>query len=145
MSVNSPLINGKRHSWSSIRLNVLGITIIGVTEINYGQEELKENHYGAGRFVVDRGDGNVVPTCNFIFRAYEFQRIMNALPPGSTPGDIPAFDIPVIYIPAGSDQQVKHVIRNFQITNTSHNNAQGATKVDVAITGICSNIDYNPL
>lgn len=146
MAVNVPLINGKRHSWASIRLNILGITIIGVSEINYGQEDMKENHFGAGRYVVDRGDGNVTPDpVNFILRGYEYDRIMAALPPGSSIGDIPAFDIPVIYIPTGSDQQVKHVIRGFQFMRTAHNNTQGNTKVDVNITGICALIDYNPI
>ena len=58
MAEITPFINGIQHSFSSIRCNILGRTVIGFTKIDYDDKVNLENFYGAGNQVVGRGVGN---------------------------------------------------------------------------------------
>ena len=55
----APLINGKSYEWADIVVNVLGVPIIGITNIEYEEKQGMENIYGAGRFPVSRGYGKI--------------------------------------------------------------------------------------
>jgi hypothetical protein len=138
----TPLINGVRHSWASIRLNILGLSIQGLVSINYGSQTMIENHYGAGQLPVDRGEGNYQASASLTLRKYEVERIYSALPPGSQLSDIPPFDIPVIFTQKGSDAQVKNILRNVQFTGDNRSFSQGQTALDVELPLVISHIDY---
>jgi hypothetical protein len=54
-----PLINGKAYEYADISCIVLGTPIIGVTAIEYGEEDSMENIYATGRYPVSRGFGQI--------------------------------------------------------------------------------------
>ena len=57
----SNLINGKSYEWADIVVNVLGVPIIGITNIEYEEKQGMENIYGA--------------VSNFMLIRYVFYRI----------------------------------------------------------------------
>lgn len=139
----TPLINGVRHSWASIKMNILGNQVLGVTAINYGSATDIQNGYGAGQMPVDRGEGNYSATASVTLKKYEVERITAALPPGGQLSDIPPFDIPIVFQPKGSDPLQKVILRNVQFISDDRSHSQGQTGLDVNLGLLPSHIDYN--
>lgn len=136
-----PLINGKRHSWSNIAVNILGRSVTGITGVKYEDTRKKENHYGAGSNPVHRGLGNKESKASITLTKYEVEALQKIAPKGDITM-IPAFDIPVIYLPDGSDTLVTDVIRNAEFTSNKRDIKQGDTKIEAEYELIISHIDW---
>lgn len=91
------LINGVSRSWSSITFIYLGIPIIGITNIEYGKKQEKEDLYGAGSEPTSRGYGNTIyePGKITLYRE-EWEKIIQAAP-FKDPTKIPASDAIVLF------------------------------------------------
>ena len=140
MNPEFPLINGINYSWSSIRMEILGSPITGVTAISYGEKDNKENNYGAGRYPVSRGYGNVEPTCSVSMYKDTIEALQKVAPNGRIQ-DIPPFDVTVAYVTRGG-KFMKEIIRNFEFSENQVQSNQGENKIMVTIEGICSHIDW---
>ena len=44
----TPLINGVNYSWSNVKVNIFGVPMVGITDIEYDITQKKENNYGSG-------------------------------------------------------------------------------------------------
>lgn len=140
MSNKTPLINGVRHSWSSIKINILGRTVTGVTAISYSDSEDKVDHHGAGKYAVHRGRGNYKAEAKITLFAYEVDAIARAA--GGRITDIDMFDITVVYLPEGQDGLITHVIRNVEFTGNKRDAKQGDSAIEVELDLITSHIDW---
>lgn len=140
--MSTPLINGIRHSWASIKINLLGRTVTGVTAINYEDKQEKVNHYGAGINPVHRGYGKYEATANITLYAYELDALQNALEPGKGIHQIAPFDIIVTYV-NDSDQLVTHVLRNAEFTNNKRDVKSGDTAIECDCELIISHIEWS--
>lgn len=140
MTPEFPLINGIAYSWASIRLEILGAPLVGVTSIAYGEKDSKENNYGIGRFVVSRGYGNVEPNASISLYKDSLEALQKIAPNGRIQ-DIPAFDVTVAYINRGG-KFMKEIIRNFEFTENQVSSSQGENKIVVSIECICSHINW---
>ena len=140
---NTPLINGIRHSWGSVKMNILGRTVTGVDAISYGEKQEKKNNYGAGNRVVSRGRGRIEPNAKFTLHAYEVDAIQKQLPKGKTLFDIEPFDIIISYMPEGSDGLITHVIRNAEFTSNQRDIKEGDTVIKTEFEPIVSHIEWN--
>ncbi|WP_028888817.1 hypothetical protein [Tenacibaculum ovolyticum] len=138
-----PLINGQRHSWSSIEINLLDRIVTGITAISYDDSEAKENHYGAGNMPVHRGRGRYEANASFTLYNYEVEAIQTSLPRGKRMQDVPPFDVKISFLEDGSDQIVTHVIRNCEFKSNNRNMSQGDTKIEVSLDLIVSHIEWN--
>ena len=137
----TPLINGTRHSWASIRCNILGRTVTGITAISYDDTQNKENRYGAGIYPDHRGLGNYEASCSFTLYAYETEAIQKSLPAGKRLQDIAPFDIVVSFVNE-SNETVTHTIRNAEFTNNKRDMSQGDTGIEVEHEMIVSHIEW---
>lgn len=137
-----PLINGQRHSWSSIEVNLLDRIVTGITSISYDDTEMKENHYGAGNMPVHRGRGKYEANASLTLYNYEVEAIQAALPRGKRLMDSPPFDIKVSFLDE-TDAIVTHVIRNCEFKSNNRNMSQGDTKIEVSLDLIVSHIEWN--
>lgn len=140
--MNTPLINGIRHSWASIKCNILARTVTGITALSYEDKQEKVNNYGAGIFPVSRGLGKYEATASVTLHAYETEAIQRSLGVGKRIQDIAPFDIVVSYI-NDSDQLVTHVLRNCEFTNNKREVKQGDTVIEVEHELIISHIEWN--
>lgn len=140
--MDTPLINGERHSWANIELNLLGRTVSGITAINYSDTENKENIYGKGKYPVARGKGNYEAEASLTLLSFEVDAIQRSVGSGKRLQDIAPFDIVVTYLPEGDSSLVTHVIRNCEFTNNQRNNSQGDTSIPVELTLIVSHIEW---
>ncbi len=137
-----PLINGQRHSWSSIEVNLLDRIVTGITAISYDDMEAKENHYGAGNMPIQRGRGKYEANASMTLYNYEVEAIQAALPRGSRMQDVPPFDIKVSFLD-DSNAVITHVIRNCEFKTNNRNMSQGDTKIDVSVDLVVSHIEWN--
>jgi len=135
-----PLINGKSYEWADIVVNVLGLPIIGITNIEYEEKQGMENIYGAGRFPVSRGYGKVEPTAKMTMLMEELENIQAVAPLGRIM-DIPEFDIIVMYLDAANVTR-KHVLKNVRFMNNKRAVSTGDTSIPVELELIVSHIQY---
>ena len=138
--MSTPLINGVRHSWASINITLFGRTITGITEIKYGNEQEKEDFYGAGNQPVHRGRGNKKVTASIKLHAYEINAIQTSLPAGSSLMDIAPFDISVVYMATGSDAVKEVIIHNCEFTKEEYSIKQNDKNIEVDMPLIASHI-----
>ena len=135
-----PLINGKSYEFADITCIVLGIPIVGITSIEYGEESETENIYATGRFPVSRGVGRVMPTAKITMLMEEVMNIVSASPTGRI-YDIPEFDIIVAYTDL-SLIPVVHKIRNVKFKNNKISSSTGDTSVPIEMDLIISHIEW---
>lgn len=137
----APLINGVRHSWADVRINLLGRVVTGVSSISYDDTQKKENLYGAGMFPSHRGNGIYEAKASIELFQFEVVAIQDAIAPGRLQA-IPPFDITVSYLPTGADKAVTDIIRDVQFVNNIRTVKQGDTMSKVALELIVSVINW---
>lgn len=135
----TPLINGVNYSWGNITLILFGIPVVGITEINYGEKQKKENNYGLGNRPVSRGYGNVEPEGSITLYTDEWKRII-AASPNRDPLQIAPFDIQVVFSGRGLATE-KDVLRSAEFLDNPFKAGQGDTKLMVTIPLIIAQID----
>jgi len=135
-----PLINGKSYEWADIVVNVLGLPIIGITNIEYEEKQAMENIYGAGRLPVSRGYGKIEPTAKMTLLMEELENIQSVAPLGRIQ-DIPEFDIIVMYLDSALVTR-KHVLKNVRFMNNKRSASNGDTSIPVELELIISHIQY---
>ena len=122
------LINGRSYGWSDIRINILGVRSIGITDINYSEKQDKKNHYGAGNEAISRGYGNKECSGDITLTMEEVESLKSAVASGNL-NDIPPFDIIVCYIPAGGKVVTEKLI-GCEFTEMNKAAKQGDTSLE---------------
>lgn len=135
-----PLINGKSYEWADIIVNVLGVPIIGITNIEYEEKQAMENVYGAGRLPVSRGYGKIEPTAKMTILMEELENIQTVAPLGRIQ-DIPEFDVVVAFVDSALITR-KHVLKNVRFMNNKRASSSGDTSIPVELELIISHIEF---
>jgi hypothetical protein len=93
----NPLINGVNYSWGDVSVMLFGSTpLVGITSIEYDEDQEMENNYGAGNFPVGQGYGQFKYTGSIELYKEEINNIIALAPMGKIQL-IPAFSIKVVY------------------------------------------------
>lgn len=129
------LINGRAYSWSNITLNIFGVKPIGISKINYKEEQEIEDIHGAGQRAVARGLGNITNDGSITFHMNELQALRDSRDDGKII-NIPEFDAVVAFLPPGG-KIVTHTLKNCRFKNdgvdVSQNDKNIETEVMLAI------------
>jgi hypothetical protein len=128
----SPLINGESYSWSQIELNILGVPVAGVVEIEYEDDQEIEDNYGAGNFPVSRGMGKIKYTGSITLEMNEVVALQNASKTGRLQ-DIPEFPIIVSWVPNQSNAVVTHKLLSCRFQKTSIKTKTGDMTIPVTL------------
>lgn len=138
----TPLINGVRHGYGSIRVALLGATVQGITSVTYSDTQEMKDNYGQGNYPVSRGNGPYTATGSITLEKYEIERIQTAAF-GKRLQEIPEFDVVVTYLPEGQDVLKTDIIRNCRFKNNGRDNKQGATNLETTLDLQTSHILWN--
>lgn len=93
----NPLINGINYSWGDVQVMLFGNTpLVGITSIEYDEEQAMENNYGAGNFPIGQGYGQFKYGGSIELYKEEINNIIAIAPQGKIQL-IPAFNIKVVY------------------------------------------------
>jgi hypothetical protein len=140
MNAITPLINGKSYEWQDITLNIMGVAISGIINIEYSDTQDMVNIYGAGRMPVSRGYGKLETEAKITLLMEEVENIMAVAPLGRLQ-DIPEFDISVMYLDAALIPR-KHKLRNCRFKNNKRASSTGDQSIPVELELIVSNIEW---
>ncbi len=135
----TPLINGVEYSWADLVVNIAGKPIVGITKIDYDDDQEMENIYGQGQNPIARGYGNIKPTASIGLYMSEVEAIAAVSDTGRLQ-DIAPFDIIVSFVPLNGGAVVVHKILNCQFTKRADSLAQGATKKELDLPLLPSQI-----
>lgn len=136
----TPLINGVAYSWSNVKVNLFGVPVVGITEVNFNNKQKKENNYGAGINPVSRGYGNVEPEADITIYWDEWIKIIDASP-DKNPLNIAPFDIQILF--GGSSVNFKQVnLRSCEFLEDPFQAKQGDNKLVVKIPLIVGLIEH---
>lgn len=136
----TPLINGVAYSWSNVKVNLFGVPVVGITEVNFNNKQKKENNYGAGVNPVSRGYGNVEPEADITIYWDEWIKIIDASP-DKNPLNIAPFDIQILF--GGSSVNFKQVnLRSCEFLEDPFQAKQGDNKLVVKIPLIVGLIEH---
>ncbi|TNE29202.1 MAG: hypothetical protein EP346_06990 [Bacteroidetes bacterium] len=142
MANQVPLINGTRHSWASVEMNILGRVVTGITAFSYKKTQNKTNIYGAGDEVVARGRGNKEYEGSITLLKYEADAIRDALPKGKELTDIAPFPIVASYITEG-DTMRTDVVRFCEFIEENTDVKQGDTSIEEVFPLIVGKVSKN--
>lgn len=136
-AINTPLINGRNYAWADVSFNIGGVPVIGITKIDYDEEQVKEDNWGAGYNPVSRGYGQRKSTASVTMYAEEVEALMDKAKNGSLL-DYGVFDITVQYMVGVVIKQ--HILKNVEFTKNVRSLGAGDTKIEVELPLIISHI-----
>lgn len=139
MAQNNPLVNGNAYSFSQVIVNMLGVSVPGVTAIDYKEVQAKENINATGTRPVARGRGVIEPDGSITLLMTDIEGIRDAAPDGSLL-KIPPFDIVVTYENAG--KVVNHVLKNCEFLEDGIGGATGDLSLEMQLPLVISNIVF---
>ena len=134
------LINGVNYSWADVKLVLFGIPVVGITHIEYGIKQKKENNYGMGTKPISRGYGNEEPTAKItVYKDYWLNVILAPNTPSNNPLYIPMFDIQVVY---GSSRVAAHldILASAEFTDDALKVSQGDSKILIELPLIIGDV-----
>lgn len=136
-----PLVNGRAYDWASIKLQMLGITVVGIVAISYEDNQNKVDNQGAGIYASSRGYGKYDAKASITLEMKETERIQSKLGPGRRIQDIPPFNVSVAYVNE-ANVMVRHTIHNCEFTNNKREIKAGDTNIEVQHELITSHITW---
>ncbi len=139
--MSTPLINGKAYAWASIRIELLGTVVMGVTAIEYEQSQEKKNNYGAGSEPVSRGYGNKEYKGSITLSMNEVEKIRAAIP-GADKSLLAIGPFPIItQFTVGSIIKTHELIM-CEFTTDKFGSKQGDTDIEQQFDLIIGGINY---
>jgi hypothetical protein len=137
-------INGKQYSWADVRVNVLGRTLQGISEIDYDDQEDVTSVKGSGKYPLGYTQGNYKATAKMTLWMSEVEALSQSLPEGKRLQDIAPFDITVVYLDDETGNLVTHTLKTCKITKRSQKAGNGnAEAIAVPLELFVSTINWN--
>ena len=106
---NLSLINGKAYDFTQIVVRILGVPVASISEINYKEDQEKEDNRGAGLRPVSRGYGGIKADGSLTMSMNDIEALRDVAPNGSLL-KLPPFDVKVTFLNA--QKVVTHVLKN---------------------------------
>lgn len=132
---------GRIVGWNNISVRFLNRTLEGIVELEYDDEQDKDNEYGAGKYPMGQSEGNYKPKAAVSLYSEELQSLQSQLPEGIRIQDIPPFPIIVQYERNGVVS--KDIIQNASFKNNGRSVKQADGKIVTKIDLLTSHIDWN--
>lgn len=135
------LINGTAYGWADVQVNILGTPVVGIDAIKYSDEQEIEDNYGAGKFPVSRGYGQVKTSGSITLHAEEIVALQKAAP-GKRLQSIPPFDIVVSYMPEGGTVTTD-TLKNCQFKKNAREPKKGDKAFAMELDLIISHVEWD--
>lgn len=136
------MINGNIYKWSDVKVRMLGITLTGITDINYERKQEKTNLYGAGNDPVARSHGQNEYTANISLTLNQLHEIESLLAAGQSILDIAPFDVLCAYTVNGT-KIIKDKILECEFTGNKREFSNSGNESKVELELIVGSIVFN--
>ena len=134
-------INGVAFAHGDIVVNILGVPVLGVTDITYDDPQDIESNYGTGHKPISVGFGKIIYTGTITIEMGDVEALMKVAP-GNRLQNIPFFDIGVNFI-TEDGKLARHSLKQCRFKGRSVTSAVDNTQLTEAIELHISDIDYN--
>jgi len=139
--LGKPNINGVAYAHSDIIVNVLGVPVVGVTEISYSDPQQMELNYGAGNKPISVGFGKIEPTGSITMEMHEIEKLTEVAPFGRIQ-NIPFFDIGVNF-KTEDGKFARHRLIQCRFKGRAVTSAVDNMQLTETLELLVSDIDYN--
>ncbi len=133
------LINGNAYDYVNIIINILGVPVKGVYEINYTEVQEKTNNYGTGERPHSRGRAAIEPDGSLGIDMEDVEALRDVAPDGSLL-QLPAFDIVVVFTPFG--KVTTHVLLDVEFVDDGVETTQGDSKIGRTFGLVISKVKF---
>lgn len=140
MILGVPLINGTEYTHADIILSILGAPVVGVTAINYKDNQAITMNHATGQLPVSRGFGPVSFEGSITLTMKEVNRL-SAVAPGGRLQNIPDFDIGVNYLTEAGDF-VRHKLVRCRFKGRNPNSGTGNSQIEEQLELSIADIKY---
>lgn len=134
-----PYVNGVLNSWADIVVLIGGVPITGIVAIDYADNQVVENKWGAGRYPVGRAKGRITSEGKIVLYMEEVHAL-EAQSPNRRLQDLPPFDIIVQYLPDSGIIKTDK-LRNCQFSENPRKWKEGDTGQEVELPLVMSHIE----
>lgn len=136
------VINAEIHSWSSVKVNLLGRSIVGLKGIDYSDSQETKGVKGRGKKDIGFVSGNYAATGKVTLEMSEVEALNKLMPKGTSIYDIPAFDVVVCY--RTGIELVTHMLINCKFTGQGRTGKAGEVKeFEVELPLYIGDINWN--
>lgn len=136
-----PLVNGVEYTHADIVVNILGFPVIGVTSIEYSDNQNISPNYSTASLPTSVGFGQVDLAATITMTSIEVRRLI-AFAPGRRLQNIPFFDIGINFQPESGlfvrDRLVRCKFKGASISSATNN-----TQIEVPLELFVADIRYN--
>jgi hypothetical protein len=139
--VGVPLINGVEYTHADVVLNLFGLPVVGLTNIDYSDPQEITGNHGTGTKITSVGFGPVNCQGSITLTMKEVQRLTSAAP-GFRIQNIPFFDIGVNFITESGDF-VRHRLIKCRFKGRNPNSAVNNSQIEEQLELFISDINYN--
>ncbi len=136
----APLINGTQYSGTSVRVNILGVSIAGLKSVRYKRSQEKSNIYGAGVNVNSRSYGKKQAEGSITILLNDYFALERAAPSNDIT-NIPPFDIIVSWVE--SSNVVVHTLHNVEFTEIEVNAKTEDTEIPIELPIIMTHVSVS--
>lgn len=133
-------INGVAYTHADIKLNILGIPLIEVTEISYSDTQQMTLNYGTGNEPTSVGFGAIEPVASITVAKKEFDKIRSAAPNGKIQ-NIASFPVGVNYT-TEAGEFTRDRINGCRFKGQDVSSSQGNSNIYVTLELLTTGIDY---
>jgi hypothetical protein len=140
--ISYPLINGHRYSWTSLEIGLNGVTMRGVSSIDYGDELKPGKMRGTGPNVIGRTRGEYDADVELEMYRLEWENLKSSLGQSGTGFGESAFPITVQYAEA-NQPVVTDTIEGSRVTKVRTGGAEGTDPTKVKLSIDCTRILHN--
>ena len=136
-------INGLLPSWASVRVELLGRDLAGITAIDYEDGVTTKPVYGRGKKRIGRVQGMYEANASLTVEMTEIEALIQTLPAGATIYDIEPFDIPVSYV-NDNNLLVSHLLKGCTFLKQNRGGKSGEVKeIESKLPLDVTEIDWN--
>ncbi len=135
------LVNGQAYDYTKVVFSILGVPLPSLTQINYTQEQDKENNMGASNKPVSRGHGSINSSGSIEISMTDMEALREVAPERSLLL-IPSFDVVVTFFNTGNVVR-NHVLQFVEFKTDGMNGATGDTDLKMTLDLVIADILYS--
>jgi len=133
-------INGQSYGWSSLKCNIAGVDVAGITAISYKEEQAIEPVYGAGNRQVSYSKGKITNSGSITLLKEEVESLQAAILTGRLQ-DAPEFTVVVSY--ATDDGKIAlHTLKYCRFKNNGRDTKRDDMEIAVTIDMLIGEIAW---
>lgn len=135
-----PLINGVAYTHADVVVNIGGVPIIGITAINYEENQSMTANYSTGHRATSVGFGPL-EAIGSMTMTMEAMELISSVAPEGVIQNLPFFPIGINYLPEGGIL-ARHRLENVKMMTRKQASQTGNSQIEVTVDLFIAKINW---